>query len=141
MADLAATMPPMMPSSVTNPHKGRTGLDRILHAAGYSWAGLCSGYRHESAFRQEVWLAAVALPLSLWLGRNGLDVLLLAGSVWLVLIVELLNSAVEAVVDRISFEHHELAGRAKDYGSAAVLLTLLLAGAVWLTIVWQRFIA
>jgi len=112
-----------------------------VHAAGYSWAGLRSGYRHENAFRQEVWLTAVALPLAAWLGRNWLDVLLLAGSVWLVLIVELLNSAVEAVVDRISFEHHELAGRAKDYGSAAVLLTLLLAGAIWLTIAWLRFTA
>jgi diacylglycerol kinase (ATP) len=128
-------------SANSNPHKGRSGLDRILHAAGYSWAGLRSAYRNESAFRQEAWLAVVALPLAGWLGRHWIEILLLAGSVWMVLIVELLNSAVEAVVDRVSFEHHELAGRAKDYGSAAVLLTLLMAGVIWLTILWQRLTA
>jgi diacylglycerol kinase (ATP) len=128
-------------SANSNPHKGRTGLDRILHAAGYSWAGLRNAYRLESAFRQEVWLAVVALPLACVLGRHWIEITLLAGSIWMVLIVELLNSAVEAVVDRVSFEHHELAGRAKDYGSAAVLLTLLMAGAIWLTILWQRLTA
>ncbi|MFM2120174.1 MAG: hypothetical protein RL722_1642 [Pseudomonadota bacterium] len=121
-----------------HPQKRRTGLNRVLHAAGYSWAGLRSGYRHESAFRQEVWLFALALPLALWLGRTGLERLLLIASLWLVLIVELLNSAVEAAVDRISYDHHELAGRAKDYGSAAVLLSLGLAAATWLTLLWQR---
>jgi diacylglycerol kinase (ATP) len=128
----------MTTSAPTNPHKGRTGIDRITHAASYSWAGLRSAYRNESAFRQEAWLTVVTLPLAGWLGRNWLEVALLAGSIWLVLIVELLNSAVEAAVDRIGFENHELAGRAKDYGSAAVLLTLLLAAAVWLAALYQR---
>jgi diacylglycerol kinase (ATP) len=128
----------MTTSAPTNPHKGRTGIDRIAHAASYSWAGLRSAYRNESAFRQEAWLTVVTLPLAGWLGRTWLEVALLAGSIWLVLIVELLNSAVEAAVDRIGFENHELAGRAKDYGSAAVLLTLLLAAAVWLAALWHR---
>lgn len=123
---------------MTNPHKGRTGLDRIVHAAGYSWQGLSGAYRHESAFRQEVWLAALLLPLACWLGRNWVEIALLTGSVLLVMIVELLNSAVEAAVDRVSFEMHELAGRAKDYGSAAVMIALLLCGGIWLGALWQR---
>ena len=109
-----------------NPHKGRTGLDRIRHAAGYSLQGLIGAYRHESAFRQEFWLAALMLPLAFWLGRTWVEVALLAGSVVMVMVVELLNSAVEATVDRISFDLHELAKRAKDYGSAAVFLALAL---------------
>lgn len=131
----------MKPASTTHPYKGRTGLDRILHAAGYSWSGLRAAYRNESAFRQETWLFVTTLPLAIWLGRGWLEVLLLAGSIWLVLIVELLNSAVEAVVDRVSMEPNELAGRAKDFGSAAVLLSLTLTAAIWLTITWQRFVA
>src|SRR4051812_15914871 len=122
-----------------NPHKGRTGLDPIVRAAGYSPAGLSSAYRHESAFRQEVWLAAVALPLAFWVGRSWAEVALLAGSVVLVLVVELLNSAIEAVVDRVSLELHDLSKRAKDIGSAAVMLVLLFAGAVWLAALWNRF--
>lgn len=125
---------------MSNPHKGRTGLDRIVHAAGYSWAGLSTAYRTESAFRQEVWLAVVMLPLAGWLGRNPLEIALLAGSVLLLMIVELLNSAVEATVDRISFELHDLAKRAKDYGSAAVLLTLITSGGVWVAVLWDRFV-
>ncbi|MEY2690605.1 MAG: hypothetical protein RL375_4805 [Pseudomonadota bacterium] len=131
----------MKPVPTDHPYKGRTGLDRIVHAAGYSWSGLCTAYRNESAFRQETWLFVAALPLSFWLGRSALEILLLAGTVWLALIVELLNSAVEAAVDRVSLEPHELAGRAKDFASAAVLLTLALAGAVWFTILWQRIFA
>lgn len=131
--------PPMQPDQHTNPYKGRTGLDRIWRATGYSWQGLLSAYRTESAFRQEAWLFVAALPLAFWIARDWHDVLLLAGSVWLVLIVELLNSAVEAAVDRISLEPNELAGRAKDYGSAAVLLSLIMTAAVWLSIIWQRF--
>ena len=122
----------------TNPHKGRTGFDRMVRAAGYSAEGLRSAYTHESAFRQEVWLAAAMLPLAPWLGRGWVEASLLAGSVMLVLIVELLNSAIEAAVDRVSFELHDLAKRAKDYGSAAVTLSLLLAGAIWLGAIWQR---
>ena len=117
-----------------NPHKGRTGLDRIVHAARYSVEGLRAAYRGESAFRQEFWLAVVALPLSFWLGRSWVEVALLAGSVLLVLIVELLNSAIEATVDRVSFELHDLSKRAKDFGSAAVMLALVLCGGTWIAI-------
>jgi len=130
-----------MADDATNPHKGRTGLDRIVRAAGYSVEGLKDAYRGESAFRQEFWLAVVALPLAFWLGRGWVEVALLAGSVVLVLIVELLNSAVEATVDRVSFELHDLSKRAKDFGSAAVLLALLLAAATWVAALWTRFIA
>lgn len=122
-----------------NPHKGRTGLDRILRATGYSAAGLSAAFRGESAFRQEVFAAVVMLPAAFWLGRGWVEIALLAGSVVLVLIVELLNSAIEAVVDRVGLELHELSKRAKDLGSAAVMLSLVLAGAIWLGALWQRF--
>ena len=125
--------------SSSNPHKGRTGLDRIVHAAGYSWNGLVSACRHEAAFRQEVVAAAVLLPLAWWLGQNWLERLLLVSSLGLVLIVELLNSAIEATVDRISFDHHELSRRAKDYGSAAVLIALLICLACWAGVAFHRF--
>lgn len=126
-------------SDTPNPHKGRTGLDRVVHAAGYSVEGLRAAYRGESAFRQEFWLAAVMLPLAFWLGRGWVEVALLAGSVLLVLIVELLNSAVEATVDRVSLELHDLSKRAKDFGSAAVMLSLLLVAGIWLAALWHRF--
>lgn len=123
---------------MTNPHKGRTGLDRVLRATGYSVAGLRAAYRGESAFRQEFWLAAGLLPLAFWLGHGWVEVALLGGSAVLVLIVELLNSAIEAAIDRISFELHDLSKRAKDIGSAAVFLSLLLCAAIWLAALWQR---
>ena len=123
---------------MSNPHKGRTGLDRILHAAGYSWDGLRAAYRGESAFRQETWLTIIGIPLAFWVGRDWVQVALLAGSLILVLIVELLNSAVEAVVDRVSFELHDLSKRAKDIASAAVLLSLVLAGGIWAAAIWQH---
>jgi diacylglycerol kinase (ATP) len=126
---------------MSNPHKGRTGLDRMAHAAGYSLDGLIAAYRNESAFRQETWLAALLVPLAFWLGQGWVEVALLAGSVLLVMVVELLNSAVEATVDRISFELHDLAKRAKDFGSAAVFISLALCGAVWSAALWQRFVA
>ncbi|NDY90746.1 diacylglycerol kinase [Ideonella livida] len=126
---------------MTNPHKGRTGIDRVIHAAGYSWSGLKQAYRGESAFRQECWLAMLMLPAAIWVGRNWVETALLAGTVLLVMIVELLNSAVEAAVDRVGFEMHELSGRAKDIASAAVLLSLLLCAGVWLAAVWTRFLA
>ena len=123
---------------MTNPHKGRTGFDRVLRATEYSVAGLRAAYRGESAFRQEFWLAAGLLPLAFWLGHGWVEVALLGGSAMLVLIVELLNSAIEAAIDRISFELHDLSKRAKDIGSAAVFLSLLLCAAVWLAAIWHR---
>ena len=126
---------------MTNPHKGRTGIDRIVRAMGYSVTGLQIAYRGKSAFRQEFWLAVVLVPLAFWLGRGWIEVVLLCGSVSLVLIVELLNSAIEAAIDRVSFEWHELSKRAKDIGSAAVFLSLLLCGGVWFSALWQRFVA
>lgn len=123
---------------MSNPHKGRTGLDRIIHAAGYSWAGLKAAYSGESAFRQEVWLVLVATPLAFWLGRDWVQVALLLGSLLIVLIVELLNSAIEAAIDRVSFELHDLSKRSKDIASAAVLLALLLAGGIWAAAIWQK---
>ncbi len=124
---------------MSNPHKGRTGLDRIVHAARNSATGLRMAWRHESAFRQEGMLALLLLPAALWLGRNWVEVTLLVGTVMLVLIVELLNSAVEAAIDRIGLELHELSGRAKDQASAAVMLSLLLCAATWGGLLWTRF--
>ena len=123
---------------MSNPHKGRTGIDRMIHAAGYSMAGLRSAYRGESAFRQEFWLAIVLVPAAFWVGRNWAEVALLIGSTLLVLIVELLNSGIEAAIDRVSFEWHDLSKRAKDLASAAVMLSLLLCAGIWLAALWQR---
>lgn len=120
-----------------HPHKQRTGLNRLWHATGYSLAGLRAGWR-EKAFRQEVLLAAVLLPLACWLGRGWVETALLTASVVLVLITELLNSGIEAAIDRIGPELHDLSKRAKDMGSAAVLLSLLLCGAVWAAALFQR---
>ena len=125
---------------MTNPHKGRTGLDRVMRATGYSLAGLTAAYRGESAFRQEFWLAAVLLPFAFWVGRGWVELALLIGSLMLVLIVELLNSGIEAAIDRVSFEIHDLSKRAKDLASAAVLLSLLLCAGIWLAALWHRFV-
>jgi len=125
--------------SETNPHKGRTGLDRIIRAAGYSAEGLRAAYAGESAFRQETWLAVVLVPLSFLVGRGWVETALLAGSVLLVMIVELLNSAVEATVDRVSFETHSLSKRAKDIGSAAVMVSLVLCAGIWVGALWHRW--
>jgi len=119
---------------VESPYKGKTGLRRLINAAGYSLSGLAAAARHEDAFRQELLLAAVLVPLGLWLGASGVERALLVGSVLLVLIVELVNSAVEATVDRVSLDDHSLAKRAKDIGSAAVMLSLVNVGAVWLLV-------
>jgi diacylglycerol kinase (ATP) len=118
-----------------SPHKGKTGLRRVLNATHYSLSGLAAAARHEDAFRQELILVALLTPVALWLGDTGVERALMIGSLILVLIVELLNSAVEATVDRISFENHRLAKRAKDIGSAAVMLSLANAGIVWLLII------
>lgn len=116
------------------PKRTRSGVGRIVDATRASLAGLAAAVRHEEAFRIELALAVVLVPLGLWLGANGVERALLAGSVAYVLIVELLNSAIEAVVDRVSLEHHSLSKRAKDFGSAAVMLSILFAGAVWLLV-------
>lgn len=114
--------------------KGKRGLRRLINALGYSRAGLLAAWRNEAAFREETLLAVVAIPLAVFLAKNGVDRSLLVGSVLLILIVELLNSAVEAIVDKTSPEKHELAGRAKDMGSAAVLLALVNAAMVWVSV-------
>ncbi|OGA07161.1 MAG: diacylglycerol kinase [Betaproteobacteria bacterium RIFCSPHIGHO2_12_FULL_69_13] len=119
-----------------NPRTGKTGLRRVIDATRYSLAGLAAAARHDDAFRQELVLCAVLAPLGLWLGETGAERALLLGSLLLILIVELLNSALEAAVDRISLERHLLAGRAKDMGSAAVMLSLVNAGVVWLLVLF-----
>ena len=123
---------------MTNPFKGRTGIDRVVRAIGYSIDGLKTAYRGESAFRQEFWIAVVLVPSAFWLGRTWMEVGVLCGSVLLVLIVELLNSGIEAAIDRVSFELHDLSKRAKDLASAAVFLSLLLCSGVWAAALWHR---
>jgi len=114
-----------------SPHKGKTGLKRVWNALHYSLAGLRAAFRHEDAFRQEVMLAAILIPLALFLPASGVGHAVMIASVLLVMIVELLNSAIEATVDRVSIENHPLAKRAKDIGSAAVLFALLNVVVVW----------
>lgn len=114
---------------------GNTGFTRIIKAAGYSMQGLRAALKHEAAFRQETLLFVVLAPAALWLGENGLEIALLLASLFLVLITELLNSAVEAVVDRLGSEYHELSGRAKDIGSAAVFLSLVNVVATWALVI------
>ncbi len=117
-----------------NPHKSRAGLQRIWNTFCWSLDGLRAAYRHEVAFRQEVWLALVLIPLALWLPASHAGKALMIASVLLVLMIELINSAIEAIVDRVSLERHDLSKRAKDIGSAAVLVSLVNAGAVWLLV-------
>ena len=122
------------PELTESPFKGKTGIQRIVQATFNSFAGLADAWRHESAFRQEVLMAAVLVPLALYLPLLRVEKALLVASVLLVLVVELLNSSVEAAIDRISFDHHNLSRRAKDIGSAAVFVALALMGATWLVI-------
>lgn len=129
---------PAKADAAESPFKGETGLRRLMAAARNSLNGFAEAVRCEDAFRQELILAAILVPLAMVVGHTGVERALLAASVLLVLVVELLNSAVEATVDRISFENHRLAKRAKDIGSAAVLLALLLAGLVWILILGHR---
>ena len=131
MKDPNATAP-----NSTTPFKSKTGLKRIWNALFYSMDGLAAAYRHEHAFRQELWLAAVLIPVSLLLPASGIGHALMAASVLLVLVVELLNSALEAVVDRVSIEPHELSKRAKDIGSAAVFVSLVNVVATWLLVLF-----
>lgn len=121
------------------PKNHKSGLGRLIAATTFSAAGLRAAWRREEAFRQEVVFCAVLTPVALWLGQTVLQRTVLIGSCVLVLVVELLNSAIEAVVDRIGDDLHELSGQAKDMGSAAVLLSLMLAAGVWLSVVWERF--
>jgi len=115
--------------------RGGKGVGRLYRAFGWSMSGLKATFQHEAAFRQELLLCLILTPLALYLGRTGVEKALLIGSLLLVLIVELLNSAVEAAVDRISLENHDLAGRSKDMGSAAVFLSLLNMAIVWLFVI------
>jgi diacylglycerol kinase (ATP) len=123
--------------SSVNPQKNRSGLNRLWHAMGYSLEGLRAGWS-ETAFRQEALAALVLLPLSAWIGHNWVETTLLAGSVLIVLIVELLNTGIETAIDRIGPEWHDLSKRAKDMGSAAVLLSLLLCIGIWCGAIFHR---
>jgi len=117
-------------------NKRSTGLLRIVRATRFSWQGLCAAYRNEAAFRQETWLCSAMIPLGLYLGDNGVEKALLVSSVILLPLVEILNSALEAVVDRIGEEQHELSGRAKDMASAAVVLAFVLTTVVWVLVLF-----
>jgi diacylglycerol kinase (ATP) len=118
---------------------GNTGFRRVVNATFYSIAGLRSAWRSEAAFRQECVGVALLIPVALWLGQNAIERALLLSSCVLVVIVELLNTAVESVVDRVGMDHHELSGRAKDTGSAAVFMSIALAMLVWGLVAWERF--
>ncbi|MCK5917094.1 MAG: diacylglycerol kinase [Cocleimonas sp.] len=115
---------------------GNTGLNRIIKAFGFSIQGLKAAYKVEEAFRQEVWLLIITFPLALWLGDTGVEKALLVGSILLLLMVEIINSAIEATIDRFGGEMHELSGRAKDMASAAVFLAMVNAGIVWLFVLF-----
>jgi diacylglycerol kinase (ATP) len=125
-----------MNQDTVNPQKSRKGFSRIFHAGGYSLAGLKAGWG-ETAFRQEAILSALLLPISFWLGQTWVEVALLCGSVILVMVVELLNTGIESAIDRIGPEWHALSKRAKDMGSAAVLLSLTLCLGIWLAAIWK----
>ncbi|MBU2884695.1 diacylglycerol kinase [Gilvimarinus agarilyticus] len=118
---------------------GKTGFTRVAHAFGYSLQGINAAWKHEASFRQEIWMAAVLLPLAVWLATSHIELILLVASVFWVIIAELINSSVEAVVDRTGSEVHELSGRAKDIGSAVVLFSLILLALVWGIIACHRF--
>lgn len=114
--------------------ENKANFQRVIRATGYSMKGLKAAYTYEAAFRQEVWLSFLLIPLGFYLGNGAIEKILLVGSVLLVLVAELLNSAVENVVDRVGSEYHELSGRAKDLGSAAVFMAMVLFGLTWLMI-------
>ena len=119
--------------------RARHSLQRMLRACRHSCRGLGIGWQHETAFREEVLLSAVLVPLSFWVGRDALDVVFLNGSLVMLMVTELFNSAIESLTDRIGTEHHELSGRAKDYAAAAVFLAFLLMLSLWGTIAYLRF--
>ncbi len=122
------------------PKPGKTGVARILDATRYSMQGLKAAFVNEAAFRQELLLCVVFIPVGLWLGVDGVERALLIGSLLLVLMVELLNSAIEAIVDRIGTDWSPLAGRAKDIGSAAVFISLLNAGTIWILVLADHYL-
>lgn len=130
---------PMSIEHQQSPYKSKGGLRRILSACRYSMQGLMAALKYESAFRQEVALAVILVPAAFWLGRSLVEVALLLTTILLVLVAELLNSAVEALADALSVDTHPLLGRAKDLGSAAVMLALLFSGGLWLTLLVLRF--
>ena len=117
--------------------QGPQGLTRLIKATQYSWQGLKAAYANEEAFRQEVILAIITIPLGVYLGDNGIERALLVGSILLIMIVELFNSSIEAIVDRVGTDHHELSGRAKDIGSAAVFLSLVNAAVIWIFVLFN----
>ena len=118
---------------------GNSGIRRIVYATRFSMQGFAHAWRHEAAFRQELALIVVLTPVGLWLGQTTVERALLISVLLLVIIVELFNSAIEAAIDRHGDEHHELSGRAKDMGSAAVFVVLVIVGVVWGAVAWQRF--
>lgn len=118
---------------------GVTGIKRIINAFGYTWKGLRAAFKHEAAFRQELFLAVILLPVSFWVGKNVIEWILLMGSTVFILVVEILNSAIEAVVDRTGDEPNKLSGRAKDMGSAAVFLAFVILVITWGLIAWANF--
>jgi diacylglycerol kinase (ATP) len=114
-----------------SPYKGKTGFKRLMNAFSYSIAGTLAAFKHEDAFRQEVFLAVVLTPVALYFGETAIDQALMISSLLFIIVVELLNSSIEATVDRISVKHHKLAKRAKDIGSAAVFFSLINAAVIW----------
>ena len=121
-------------------YSGNTGLTRIIKAAGYSWQGIKSAYTNEAAFRQESWLALVLIPLAIWLSENATQLALMISSVILLMMTEIINSAIEAAIDRHGDAQHELSGRAKDMGSAAVLFAFVYLVLIWGGVVWDNYI-
>ena len=119
---------------------GKTGLTRLIHSCGYSWLGFKACFNHEAAFRQELFLGAIMLPVAVIFADTHLEMAVLIGSLFLVLMVELLNSGIEALVDRVSDEHHELSGRAKDMGSAAVSVSLINVIVIWALIFVPKYL-
>ncbi len=121
-------------------NKGHTGLRRVVYATVYSWQGFKAAFKHEAAFRQELAVVILALPLAFIIADTGVELLLLTAPLLLMLLAELVNSAIEAVVDRVGEEHHELAGRAKDMGSASTFVSFVIVGFSWIVIVVEKYI-
>lgn len=119
---------------------GKTGITRIIHACGYSMQGIHAAFKYEAAFRQELLLTLILVPLAFFITQDAIKLALLISTPLLVLLVEILNSAIEAVVDRFGEDHHELSGRAKDMGSAAVAISLIIVAVVWGLILYEIYL-